>query len=556
MPISASILYNLVICPQRVALDAFGNPTNRDEPNAFVKLLWDRGTLFERETIDELEQPFLDLSEAADEDKEKLTLQAMQRGEPLIYSGRISADDLLGVPDLLRKEAGRYIPGDIKSGAGEEGGGDDLDGKPKLHYAVQLALYVDILERLRLSSGRRAFVWDVHGDEVLYNLTVQQGPRKPETLWDEYQSALTEARAILAKRFIPQAAYSAACKLCHWYTFCVEQLSVLDDLTLIPALGRTVRDKMQAEASTIAEFSSANLGDFIDGKKSIFPGLGPDRLRLFHSRAVMLKSTPPKPYLRAPVTLHMTPIELFFDVQVDPLRNICYLHGIVERRGGDNETERFVYFFASDLTPDAEREAFTQAYAYLSEQANATIYFYSKYERTTYRKLRDKYPNVCSHEDIDRLFDPTRAVDLYGDVVLKATEWPTRDHSIKTLAKYLGFNWRDTHPSGAASVEWFDRWCREHDPAVKQRILDYNEDDCRATRVLLDGIRQLNLLVRLSRNLEEDRLSGKPAIATCIKWVFRIYFRIFGCEPGPPVHGRSPLEFRPPPWLERTHPYK
>jgi predicted RecB family nuclease len=31
------------------------------------------------------------------------------------------------------------------------------------------------------------------------------------------------------------------------------------------------------------------------------------------------------------------------------------------------------------------------------------------------------------------------------------------DHSIKTLAKYLGFDWRDTHPSGAAAVEWFDR---------------------------------------------------------------------------------------------------
>jgi hypothetical protein len=43
-------------------------------------------------------------------------------------------------------------------------------------------------------------------------------------------------------------------------------------------------------------------------------------------------------------------------------------------------------------------------------------------------------------------FDPTRAVDLYFDVVLKATEWPTRDFSIKTITKHLGFNWRDTHP--------------------------------------------------------------------------------------------------------------
>ena len=112
-------------------------------------------------------------------------------------------------------------------------------------------------------------------------------------------------------------------------------------------------------------------------------------------------------------------------------------------------------------------------------------------KRTIYRKLQQKYPDICTPEDIEQLFDPARAIDLYGDVVLKATEWPTRDHSIKTLTKYLGFAWRDAHPSGAASVEWFDRWCQERNPITRQRILDYNEDDCRATRVLLDGIRAL-----------------------------------------------------------------
>jgi uncharacterized protein YprB with RNaseH-like and TPR domain len=74
----------------------------------------------------------------------------------------------------------------------------------------------------------------------------------------------------------------------------------------------------------------------------------------------------------------------------------------------------------------------------------------------------------------------------------EGTEWSTRDYSIKTLAKYLGFEWRDAHPSGAASIELYDRWAETGDPAIKQRILDYNEDHCRATRVLLDGIGALS----------------------------------------------------------------
>ena len=160
--------------------------------------------------------------------------------------------------------------------------------------------------------------------------------------------------------------------------------------------------------------------------------------------------------------------------------------------GGDNVSERFISFFADDETPEAERQAFAESFAFLTADPTSTIWYYSKYERTLYRKLQARYPDVCSAAAIEQLFDPTRTVDLYFDVVMRATEWPTNDHSIKTLAKYLGFAWRDNNPSGAASIEWFDHWVRTRDPAVRQRILDYNEDDCRATRVLLDGIRGLS----------------------------------------------------------------
>jgi predicted RecB family nuclease len=150
-----------------------------------------------------------------------------------------------------------------------------------------------------------------------------------------------------------------------------------------------------------------------------------------------------------------------------------------------------VSFFADEVTREAEEAAFRAAWAYLSAHPDAIIYYYSKYERTTYRKLQERYPSVCSADDIEALFALERAVDLYFDVVEPATLWPTRDHSIKTLAKHLGFAWRDTDPSGSASIEWYQRYCKSRDPDIKTRILDYNEDDCRATRVLLDGIRTL-----------------------------------------------------------------
>jgi len=471
-------------------MDLFADPALKDKVSPFVQLLWERGSLYEKEVIEGLLLPFTDLSRYAGEEKERQTLEAMNCKEPLIYSARITAGDLLGDPDLLRLEESGYVAGDIKSGAGDEGGSDDEVGKPKIHYAVQLGVYTDILQQLGRSAGPRAFVWDIHGDEVPYKFDGAYGVRNPRTLWQDYQDAIVEVRRIVSGAEKSSPAYSAACKNCAWYTACLKQLSDSDDLTLIPGLGRSKRDVMIERISTISDLAAANPAGFITGEKTIFNGIGLDSLEKFAARARLIANKGAA-YLTAPLSLPVTNKELFFDIEVDPLRDICYLHGFLERTVSSNNTERFVAFFADEQTPESEERAFMAAWAYMTDAQSAAIYYYSKYERTIYRKLRQKYPNVCSEQDIEDLFSSPQTVDLYFDVVLKATEWPTRDYSLKTLAKHLGFAWRDTHPSGAASIEWFDRWVKTRDIATRQRVLDYNEDDCRATRVLLDGIRAL-----------------------------------------------------------------
>src|SRR5262249_52363032 len=107
MPITASILYDLLSCPYRVALDAFGDPALRDGANPFVRLLWERGTLYEREVIAKLKQPFLDLSGLEAGEKEQQTLQAIARGDPLIYGGPPAPHARLGKAGLPRPETGR-----------------------------------------------------------------------------------------------------------------------------------------------------------------------------------------------------------------------------------------------------------------------------------------------------------------------------------------------------------------------------------------------------------------------------------------------------------------
>jgi len=486
------MLYNLVQCPERVALDLFGDSSAMEPVSNFVELLWEKGQLFERETIRALSIPFTDLKASPDEERERLTSEAMARGEPLIYGGRIVVDDLTGEPDLLRKQSVGYVAGDIKSGAAEEGGTDETDGKPKKHYAVQLAFYTDILERLGLSGGRTPFVWDVHGREVLYDLDAPQGIRNPTTLWATYEESLAAARAIASKSAATLPALASICKLCRWRTNCISRLEASDDLTLIPELGRAKRDAMVVHVPTVKDLATADIAALTRGKKTVISGVGPDSLVKFQIRARLQTQPGARPYLTEPLTFPSTDLELFFDIENDPFRDICYLHGFVERRGANPGTERYLAFFAERPTPEDEERAFAEAWGFLQASQPCAIYHYSHHERTVWRKLQKLYPRVASEEDLESLFAAQATVDLYTDVVRSKVMWPTRDHSIKTIATHLGFAWRDKEPSGAASIEWYHRWVETRAEEIRDRILQYNEDDCKAMRVLLDALRNMS----------------------------------------------------------------
>ena len=491
--ITASDLYDYVACPHRVHLDRFGDAEKRDAVSPFVRLLWERGSAYEQQVVADLSpEHYVSVKDLEPEAKEAETLSAMRAGLPLIYGGRISSDDLVGEPDLLIRRGEGYIAADIKSGRGEEGDPDEDDPSLKLHYAVQVALYADVLSRLGSGTGHTAEVWDIKGKHVLYDLDTPRTSRGTETWWDRYLDVLASARSIVAGELTPRPALASCCKLCVWRSACREEIDAAGDLTLIPQLGRALRDVMSDRISCISDFAECNPDGFVDGKKTCFPRLGPDRLHKFHKRAQLLTSDDAQPFLTATVTLPQAAVEVFFDIEADPMNDIVYLHGFIERRDSDPGTDTFTAIFADEATEAAEREAFAQAVAWLEARPDASVFYYSKYERTMYRKLCACYPDVCSGDAIEAIFTAPRSTDLYYDVVVPATEWPTNDHSIKTLAKYLGFEWRDHDPSGASSIEWYHRWLETRDPAVKQRIMDYNEDDCRATAVLLDGIRGLS----------------------------------------------------------------
>ena len=134
---------------------------------------------------------------------------------------------------------------------------------------MQLALYTDILNQIRVSSARHAFVWDIHGDEIKYEFDVEFGKRDPTTLWNIYQKTLNELRTSIEDNSMSSPAYSSICKLCHWRSECMNVLIENNDLTLIPELGRSIRDTLQAKLNNIQELAESDIESFLmDNERS------------------------------------------------------------------------------------------------------------------------------------------------------------------------------------------------------------------------------------------------------------------------------------------------
>lgn len=493
MHITASKLYDFMQCPHRVWRDIYGPQEEKiQETNPFVKMLWEKGVQYEKDVISNI-GALLDLSDGSLDDRFQKTVEAMKIKTPLIYQGVLIKDNLRGVPDLLRlMPDGTYLPIDIKSGMGLEGVDEEEgdDGKPKEHYAVQLALYCDVLRKLGFENAKKGLIYDIKGKEVEYNLEQPIGKIKKMSFWQLYEDTLNKVSLLLENKVQNKPAIAGACKLCPWYNSCKKWATDVDDPTCLFYLGRSKRDILNEDVgvNSIMDILNLDVNDLMSRKKSdkeFLKGLAQKTIDKIITRANVLKNIK-APVIYEEIAFPSVNYELFFDIEDDPTQEFVYLHGVYER---SKNGERFLDFTAKEISPDAEKKAWSEFWNYIASlpENDYSVYYYSHHEKTTYKKMQRIYPDVISAEKVESFFDNPNVIDLYK-IVSKYTDWPVGSYSLKALAQYLGFSWRDKTPSGALSIQWFNDYIKTRDENILNRILLYNEDDCKATMVLKDGI--------------------------------------------------------------------
>lgn len=376
--------------------------------------------------------------------------------------------------------------------------------------------------------------------------------------------------------------WKAMCKECPWRDVCQEELQESDHVTLLSDMTpRRAKSYYQAGVSTAAALARLDhrtatlvaadvdvttviaaaskldpatpVADFVPAKQlaavtaagvknagdvaalctktAKFTGLRPWRLpQMIDQARVARVQRVHRARGVSHVQIGRTAVECDVDIEDDG-GGICYLIGVRETfRSRGEIRSRYTPFYTWDNTEEAEAKVFAEFFTYVfstierakqSKSGAVRFFYYTDHESRYFLHLARKHagrPGVPTVEQVEQFLASDAWFDM-RPVLGEQLVWPTPDRTLKSLAKYVKFFWRDEAPGGANSVAWYREAVTTDDEArseeLKQRILAYNEDDVEATWVLREWVSRFGEARKPGAKLpgveELDRRFGKRA---------------------------------------------
>ena len=471
------LLFQHQRCQRRAFLETYGNLEQRDPPSDYLAKLKQDSQTHQRNVLAEQlahrpQYARRDWLRGAAE-----TQALMARGVDRIAEGVLLVEldnglRLVSCPNLLIKQPGQsqfgdwvYEPADIRLGK-----------RPKMDYQIAVAFHAYVLAAVQGAWAETGWLMLRQRGTYAVNLS-ETVPRMQETLRDCIQMLLQpeEPEVFIAHN---------RCDLCQWFSHCYGIAQNRRHLSLLPGVTPSRYVHLKAlNLTTLEALAAAN-----PKQLECLPGFGlPVAHRLVRQAQAMLYNDaiadsldPDQTDLLSEQELPTAPIELYFDIEAAPEQNLIYLHGVlvVDRVA---QTETFHPLLAHSEAD--EQLVWEQFLDLVWRYPDAPIFHFCPYEVQTVKRLGEYYGTPS--EWIEPLVE--RFVDLH-ERVTRVAILPVESYALKPIARWLGFNWRDSEANGAQSICWYAQWTATGDRQYLDAILRYNEDDCRATYRIKDWL--------------------------------------------------------------------
>jgi predicted RecB family nuclease len=182
-----------------------------------------------------------------------------------------------------------------------------------------------------------------------------------------------------------------------------------------------------------------------------------------------------KIYLQEPPELNRQSVELFLDIEGIPDQQLYYLIGLLICEG---DTSTYYSFWAD--TPQDESKIWQQFLKKINQYPKAPIYHYGSYESKAITKLTERY-DTADNSLKDQLININSYI--YGKIY-----FPVYSNHLKEIGNFIGANWTSSDASGLQSLVWRHHWDENRHIQYKTLLLTYNEEDCRAVKLLTEEL--------------------------------------------------------------------
>ena len=276
------------------------------------------------------------------------------------------------------------------------------------------------------------------------------------------------------------------CEYCAWWQLCRTKMDD-DDLSLriakAPLDVRELQTLFGLGITTVAQLAQANIEQLLPAYLPLtrHRDRADARLRQAHRRAQMLaRGVTLERVSVDPIAVPRAEVEIDFDIETADDGSV-YLWGCLV--SGVDERPTYVPFVRFEhLDADAEVALAVEWANWLVSMAkrypDMRVYHYSDYEVVHLRRLAERSGDPSLLAALSLVGE--HFVDLYQFV--KDNFVGVDGLGLKVVAtRGAGFSWRDEDPGGLQSQTWFAQGVDEGDEASRTRVLEYNEDDVRAT---------------------------------------------------------------------------
>jgi predicted RecB family nuclease len=178
----------------------------------------------------------------------------------------------------------------------------------------------------------------------------------------------------------------------------------------------------------------------------------------------------------------ITGTPVYVDVESVPDRNLYYLIGLRTSHSGQSVQNSY---WADDRLQ--EREIWSCFLRTLSTLETPQLIHYGSHEKQFLKRMIERY-GLGEFRLFSSLID--HSLNLLS-IIYGSIYFPTYSNGLKEISRYLGFEWFDASASGLQSLNWRVEWEFSKNDNLRQRLITYNADDCKALERLASVISRL-----------------------------------------------------------------